>query len=181
MEQSKITSEFLKHRVDNLVDKRLKSISEHIKNKDISELCKITMIESNSLHSVCLDTFPPLHYMNETSFFIVKCVNLLNGFYNKDKNTNIICGYSFDAGANAFIFTTEDKNDNIQSFLSVMLDYNNKLTDEDKILDELKNYSKLFAFDLEVCNKLYEEKKSKNCKIENLILFKPGVGAHLVE
>ena len=49
-----------------------------MENKKWSDFCDITMADSNQLHAVCLDTFPPCVYMNDTSHHIASLVNSYN-------------------------------------------------------------------------------------------------------
>ena len=37
------------------------------------------MQDSNQFHAVCLDTYPPLFYMNSTSHAIIQLVHQYNG------------------------------------------------------------------------------------------------------
>ena len=60
------------------------------------------MKDSNSLHSVCLDTFPPCVYMNQTSHAIVEFVHKINQLQKEYK-----VAYTFDAGPNACLFLLE--------------------------------------------------------------------------
>lgn len=58
------------------------------------------MKESNQLHAVCLDTYPPIFYMNETSRLIIKTATAINA---KSELNQI--AYSIDAGFHVFLFT----------------------------------------------------------------------------
>ena len=60
------------------------------------------MQDSNQFHAVCLDTYPPIFYMNDTSKAIIRLVHALNAF-----NGSICAAYTFDAGPNAVIYTLE--------------------------------------------------------------------------
>lgn len=62
----------------------------------------ICMQDSNQFHAVCLDTYPPIFYMNDTSKAIIRLVHALNDF-----NGSICAAYTFDAGPNAVIYTLE--------------------------------------------------------------------------
>ena len=173
MKVSKDTSEFLEYRAKSQVEPRLIKIKQAIDEKNISQVCEIAMKDSNSFHAVCRDTFPPITYMNETSDFLVKCVNVLNNQYSKD--LNIICGYSFDAGPNCFIFTTVDKLDYIKNFFDVLFKNAEislflKKIEEDKI-----------RVDSDLVKRLFEEKETKQLRIDDLISFIPGVGSHLID
>lgn len=61
------------------------------------------MKESNSLHAVCLDTYPPIFYMNETSRLIIKAATALNAASGAPR-----VAYSIDAGFHVFVFTHKD-------------------------------------------------------------------------
>lgn len=54
------------------------------------------MRDSNSFHACCLDTFPPLFYLNDKSKILI---NLIHKFNEKE----VTCGYTFDAGPNCLI------------------------------------------------------------------------------
>lgn len=58
------------------------------------------MRESNQLHAICLDTLPPIFYMNNTSKQIVNTVRDLNA-----ENPHNVAAYSIDAGFHVFVFT----------------------------------------------------------------------------
>lgn len=46
--------------------------------RDFDLLAELTMRESNELHALCLDTWPPAVYLNATSFAIMEFVHTLN-------------------------------------------------------------------------------------------------------
>ena len=71
-----------------------------IANRDFSKFSEITMKESNQLHALCMDSFPPIFYLNETSKRIIQFVHKFN-------EPRIKAAYSFDAGPNCFIFVEE--------------------------------------------------------------------------
>ena len=39
------------------------------------------MADSNQFHATCLDTFPPIFYLNDTSRQIIRLVHAFNDFY----------------------------------------------------------------------------------------------------
>ena len=84
--------------------KYLPSILNLVRNaiieKDASTLLEAAMRDSNNMHSVMLDSWPPIIYLNDVS---KKVINSIHDF-NADE---IKAGYSFDAGPNPCIFTLE--------------------------------------------------------------------------
>ena len=52
--------------------KRIKQMEEAIKNRDFGSFAQLTCADSNQFHAVCLDTSPPIFYMNDTSHRQVK-------------------------------------------------------------------------------------------------------------
>jgi len=59
-----------------------------------------TMKDSNQFHAVCLDTYPPIFYLNDISKSIVHLFTKYNASSNSLK-----VAYTFDAGPNAVIYT----------------------------------------------------------------------------
>ncbi|CAH8645894.1 unnamed protein product [Schistosoma curassoni] len=88
-----------------------KEIISALKNRDFSALAEATMRESNQLHALCLDTWPPCIYLNELSHFIMDFVHNINNYFMKN-----VVAYTFDAGPNAFLLT-ESQN------ISIVLKY----------------------------------------------------------
>lgn len=103
MELSMLTSSLLEYRATKVVPQRMKDITEAIVNRNFHKFAEITMQESNQLHAVCLDTYPPIRYMNLVSWDIVHLVHRYNRYYGTNK-----LAYSFDAGPNACLFMLED-------------------------------------------------------------------------
>ena len=61
-----------------------KSITE----RNFDKVAEITMRDSNNFHSVCRDTFPTINYLNETSEFLIRCVDNLNNFFSEKMKSN---------------------------------------------------------------------------------------------
>jgi len=49
-----------------------------IHNKDFQTFAKLTMQDSNQLHAICLDTYPPIIYMNDISRRIISLITKYN-------------------------------------------------------------------------------------------------------
>ena len=68
------------------------------------------MKDSNNLHAVCLDTYPPCVYMSDVSHAAVALVHKINevcGGRGRNDEKLIVC-YTFDAGPNACLFLKEE-------------------------------------------------------------------------
>ena len=101
MQLSMETSELLKLRLENqLPEKHISKIKESLIQKDFHKFSEVVMRESNQLHAICLDTLPPIFYMNNTSKLIVNIVRDLNA-----ENPHNVAAYSIDAGFHVFVFT----------------------------------------------------------------------------
>jgi diphosphomevalonate decarboxylase len=50
-----------------VVPSRVLKMEEAIKNRDFTSFAKLICADSNQFHAVCLDTSPPIFYMNDTS------------------------------------------------------------------------------------------------------------------
>ncbi|XP_069595480.1 diphosphomevalonate decarboxylase [Ranitomeya imitator] len=102
MQTSVETSPLLKFRAESLVPGRMVEMIDAIKKKDFEAFGQLTMKDSNQFHATCLDTHPPIFYLNQVSQSIIGLVHRYNAHYGQTK-----VAYSFDAGPNAVIFTLE--------------------------------------------------------------------------
>lgn len=107
------TSPLLQHRIKHVVPERMKAISQAIQKRDFETFAKITMADSNQFHAVCLDTTPPIFYMNDCSRAIIAAVNEINRSAGK-----IIAAYTYDAGPNAVIYAEESNMPIIKAVIS---------------------------------------------------------------
>ncbi|KMT12594.1 hypothetical protein BVRB_5g098340 [Beta vulgaris subsp. vulgaris] len=104
MRESVETSLLLKHRAQEIVPKRTLQMEEAIKNKDFSSFSRLACADSNQFHAVCLDTTPPIFYMNDTSHKIISIVEK----WNRSEETPQVA-YTFDAGPNAVLIARDRK------------------------------------------------------------------------
>lgn len=95
------TSQLLKHRVDLVERERLTQMETAIRDKDFNSFAELVMKDSNNFHAICMDTYPPLFYLNDKSKLIIRLVTEFNKL---DGDNNLKAAYSFDAGPNSFIF-----------------------------------------------------------------------------
>lgn len=104
------TSELFAERVRRIVPKRMEAIQKAIANRDFATFAEITMKDSNQFHACCLDTYPPIAYMNDTSRSIAGLVHAFNAARGK-----MSAAYTYDAGPNAVIYALkEDMNDLVE-------------------------------------------------------------------
>ncbi|NWU94876.1 MVD1 decarboxylase, partial [Upupa epops] len=103
MQTSVDTSPLLKHRAEVVVPERLEQMTRHIRERDFEGFGRLTMQDSNQFHATCLDTFPPIFYLNDVSRRIIALVHRFNAHHGHTK-----VAYTFDAGPNAVIFTLDD-------------------------------------------------------------------------
>ncbi|KAK5608990.1 hypothetical protein CRENBAI_017682 [Crenichthys baileyi] len=102
MQTSVKTSLLLKHRAEAVVPRRMVDMIEAVQRKDFPAFAELTMKDSNQFHATCLDTHPPIFYLNSVSQQIIHLVHRYNKYYGETR-----VAYSFDAGPNAVIFTLQ--------------------------------------------------------------------------
>ncbi|EME31511.1 diphosphomevalonate decarboxylase isoform 1 [Galdieria sulphuraria] len=112
MQTSVQTSDLLKFRAKEVVSMQLSRMRDAIEKADFPTLATVTMQESNQFHACCLDTFPPIFYLNEVSKEIIQFVH----DYNADNN-DITVAYTFDAGPNAVLLTREENLEKLMNSL----------------------------------------------------------------
>jgi len=100
MSTSVATSLLLKYRADTVVAQRMEEIERAFLAKDFEAFGRLTMADSNQFHATCLDTYPPIFYMNDVSHSIIRIIHAYNKWAGQ-----IRAAYTFDAGPNAVLFT----------------------------------------------------------------------------
>ncbi|XP_007468497.1 PREDICTED: diphosphomevalonate decarboxylase [Lipotes vexillifer] len=103
MQTSVETSALLRFRAEALVPARMAEMTRCIRERDFQAFGQLTMKDSNQFHATCMDTFPPISYLSDTSRRVIHLVHLFNAHHGQTK-----VAYTFDAGANAVIFTLDD-------------------------------------------------------------------------
>jgi len=83
---------------------QLEQITKAIQDRDFSTFVETTMRNSNSLHALCLNAYPPIHYLSAASHRVMELVHHLNA----QSKVGEIAGYTFDAGPNAVLFVRKD-------------------------------------------------------------------------
>jgi diphosphomevalonate decarboxylase len=76
MQRTLATSPLLQARIEG-VEARMTAMTKHIMARDFAEFGKLTMIDSNQFHATCLDTYPPIFYLNETSRMVGSATTLV--------------------------------------------------------------------------------------------------------
>ncbi|KAL7870946.1 hypothetical protein SRHO_G00084430 [Serrasalmus rhombeus] len=112
MQTSVKTSKLLKHRADCVVPGRMEEMISAIQRRDFAAFGELTMKDSNQFHATCLDTYPPIFYLNDISQKVISLVHRYNQHYQDTRVT-----YTFDAGPNAVIYTLED---HVPEFIQVV-------------------------------------------------------------
>ncbi|KAJ3329446.1 diphosphomevalonate decarboxylase [Gonapodya sp. JEL0774] len=114
MQATVATSELFSARVEKSVPLRMRLMEKAIKDRDFDLFAETTMRDSNQFHATCMDTFPPVFYMNDTSRAAVQLVHRYNDLFlattattdaNGPSKRGYRCAYTFDAGPNAVIYT----------------------------------------------------------------------------
>ena len=102
MQATVATSQLFEHRAKTVVPEAMAAMEKAIQEKDFEAFGKVSMRDSNSFHACCMDTTPPIFYMNDTSRAAVRAVDALN-----EKAGRIVAAYTFDAGPNAVVYHLE--------------------------------------------------------------------------
>jgi diphosphomevalonate decarboxylase len=96
------TSELLAFRAQAVVPRRVELLERAYLERDFAAFGELTMRDSNQFHATCLDTYPPIFYMNDTSRALIRLVHAYNDYHG-----GVRAAYTFDAGPNAVIYTLE--------------------------------------------------------------------------
>ena len=103
MQTSVETSPLLAHRAASVVPGRMTAMEAAYLKKDFAAFATLAMQDSNQFHATCLDTQPPIFYLNDVSRAVIQLCHAIN-----DACGAVRVGYTFDAGPNAVLFATEE-------------------------------------------------------------------------
>ncbi len=93
-------------------EEHVRMVVDAIAKKDFGAVAEVTMKDSNSMHAVMLDSFPPIIYLNDASRAVIYAIHELN-----ESEGSPIAAYTFDAGPNAHIITLKQHKDKVISTL----------------------------------------------------------------
>ncbi|TKA50979.1 hypothetical protein B0A53_05671 [Rhodotorula sp. CCFEE 5036] len=113
MQRTVATSDLLQHRIDKVVPARMQRISQAILDRDFDQFAIETMADSNQFHAVCLDTQPPIFYLNDVSRAVIQLVTELNRASVDDAGRGYVAAYTYDAGPNAVLYIREPDVDRV--------------------------------------------------------------------
>ena len=119
MQTTVATSNLFATRAKTVVPERMAAIETAIQNRDFSAFAEITMRDSNGFHATCLDSWPPIFYMNDVSRAAVRLVHDINEAVGRT-----VCAYTFDAGPNAVIYYEEKDTELVAGTVKAILGEN---------------------------------------------------------
>lgn len=67
-------------------------MTEAIRKKDFAAFAELTMKDSNQFHATCLDTYPPIFYLNHVSQQIISLVHRYNKHYGETRVSSFYSG-----------------------------------------------------------------------------------------
>lgn len=116
MQTTVATSSLFPSRASETVPRRMKEMTKAIEDKDFESFAKVAMVDSNSFHATCLDTYPPIFYLNDVSRAAIKTVEAVNSAAGR-----IVAAYTFDAGPNAVIYYLEENEKEVAGLFKAVL------------------------------------------------------------
>ncbi|GAA5808116.1 hypothetical protein MFLAVUS_001498 [Mucor flavus] len=99
------TSPLMNERINHVVPARMEQMTKAILDKDFQSFAELTMRDSNQFHAVCLDTYPPIFYLNDTSRAIMQLIHEYNA---TSQDGKLKAAYTYDAGPNAVIYAPKE-------------------------------------------------------------------------
>lgn len=75
----------MQFRAETVVPARMAEMIRYVKERNFQGFGQLTMKDSNQFHATCLDTFPPISYLNDTSRRIIHLVHRFNAHHGQTK------------------------------------------------------------------------------------------------
>ncbi|KAG5507536.1 hypothetical protein JKF63_06485 [Porcisia hertigi] len=144
MQQSLKTSPLMKKRIESVVPARMHAVKEAIQQRDFNRFAEITMADSDDLQEICRTTEPPIQYATEDSYAMIRLIQA----FNAKKGYNAMA-YTFDAGANCFMFTLKENLPEVVAMLRAHFptSWENMFFHDADLLDACKAYELPTSFE----------------------------------
>lgn len=113
MQSTVQTSPLMKYRCETVVPQRMSDMERAILERDFPSFARLTIQDSNQFHAVCLDSYPPISYLNDTSKRVMQLVTNYNDLHQQEK-----VAYTFDAGPNAVLYCLKETLSDIFSLVT---------------------------------------------------------------
>ena len=110
------TSALFQIRTREVVPREMAEMERAIQGKDFETFGRVTMRESNSFHATCLDTEPPIFYLNDVSRAAIRAVEEINARAGK-----VVAAYTFDAGPNAVVYYLDENTEAVAGVFKAVL------------------------------------------------------------
>jgi diphosphomevalonate decarboxylase len=110
------TSSLFQTRAQSVVPERMTVMRKAIAEKDFETFADVTMRDSNGFHATCLDTHPPIFYLNDVSRAAIRAVETINANAGKT-----IAAYTFDAGPNAVVYYLQENGEKVAGVFKSIL------------------------------------------------------------
>lgn len=116
MQRTVATSELFPARASDVVPRRMERMRRAIEARDFEAFGRLTMRDSNGFHATCLDTEPPIFYMNDVSRAAVRLVEGIN-----ERAGRCVAAYTFDAGPNAVVYYLDEDEESVAGLFKGLL------------------------------------------------------------
>ena len=73
------------YRCETVVPQRMAAMERAVVEEDFPTFARLTMQDSNQFHAVCLDSYPPILYLNDTSKRVMQLVTGYNELGTEEK------------------------------------------------------------------------------------------------
>ncbi|GET87709.1 diphosphomevalonate decarboxylase, putative [Leishmania tarentolae] len=137
MQQSLKTSPMMQDRIASVVPARMNAVKQAIEERDFHKFAEITMADSDDLQAICYTTEPRIQYATEESYAMIRLIRA----FNAKKGYNVIA-YTFDAGANCFMFTLKKDLPEVVTMLRAHFptSWDRMFFHDEGLLEECKSY-----------------------------------------
>lgn len=173
MQRTVQTSQLLKYRAEHIVPKRMNDMIHSIKMRNFHVFAELTIKDSNSFHATCLDTYPPIFYLNHTSQQIIRIIDIFNSQY-----STLQAAYTYDAGPNAVVYYLDKHTNTLMTIFQQYFGTSTPLHDPLKLQQSSQS-----TIDHNIVNAVINklQQRDDTISISQIILTQIGDGPQLIK